>query len=239
MSSVIRLSSTASSAEAREATARLASVNAGSGPMKAETLERLQTVCAQDRTQTLFTHYQTSASHRKRVEAMPAHLKLDRSQWTAHPNWTTRRHLTSFHVQYRCHIQEVLRKLGGLYEARISSREMDYSITDVCKDFETAMSLLQRHVRIEESMIFPDLKAYYRDRVDLQWLFDDHQELLRMEGSTTALFRSTAAAGAASLEQLVELITTVLRLDQDLMNHLGEEEEVVVALHLLSDVKTF
>ena len=72
--------------------------------------------------------------------------------------------------------------------------------------------------------------------MDLNCLFETHRELEEAESQVmTELDRVCKSATAPPESELLRLLTGMVRFDGLLMNHLGEEEEVIVPMTLAPD----
>ena len=100
------------------------------------------------------------------------------------------------------------------------------------------METLSFHVQIEENHFFPACQEAY-PMINLQSLFDDHEKLHEKESNlhsefheSLALLNDTGADVTKLVTSLVKLGSSALAFDDVLMNHLGEEEEIVVPICL-------
>jgi iron-sulfur cluster repair protein YtfE (RIC family) len=123
--------------------------------------------------------------------------------------------------------------------------------------FVGSMQGLSGHVRIEEQTLFPMLKRKH-PTVDISFLYDDHKHLHKLERvaqshleqlvvmtrqqqqQQQALDEKRSSSGLLpekknnTTMQILNATLHVLAFDDALVNHLGEEEEVVVPLMLSS-----
>ena len=100
------------------------------------------------------------------------------------------------------------------------------------KSYQGMMRGLHGHISIEEGYYFPNLSKL--SGVDLQHLYEDHKHLGESESRISSLLRLMVenTAKGRDVRMASAVLSCVLRYDTELMNHLGEEEEIVVPLTL-------
>ena len=205
----------------------------------------------------------SSEEHKLRMAGLPARLRIPRSSWASHPNYKGRFQMPNFHHDFRQYMQAIIALLvdaadpslnviaqlsRDVHERRqrspqeaqpassaaeqasgaVTTQERVERAAALWRDFK---SKLNRHVGIEESAIFPAIAAHYPG-LDLQFLYSDHEELLDLEVSVArALREADATADQQAIETALE---KVVEFDEQFVTHLGEEEEFVVPLCLLT-----
>ncbi len=114
----------------------------------------------------------------------------------------------------------------------LASRETGAQRLSHCADalriFEYCMQGLAFHVSIEERRLFPMLQREYPS-VDVSFLYEDHKHLHKLEDSLKKTLRACAKKDGSSLDAA---ISSALEFDACLLQHLGEEEEIVVPMML-------
>jgi hemerythrin-like domain-containing protein len=86
-------------------------------------------------------------------------------------------------------------------------------------------------VSIEEYSVFP----VYRDcfpEVNIDFLYHDHKSLKEAEHKIVNELEALAQKESVSKDEIVDCLQQVLDFDDQLMAHLGEEEEIVVPMSL-------
>ena len=219
-----------------------------------EVLQQLQNILSQNRHVINFQHYQTCEEHKNRILQRPSRMNIPRNEWFNHPNFRKRPQMPSYHVHFREEMQSVLNILYALYqhnnnqEYEIKKFQQAYSI------FQSSMETLHFHVQIEEGSFFPELQSKNRD-FDLSFLYKDHQYLHETEDNLIRKFQSIKRkidlntkgkkkntendnnqtlppSPIISIQDKSELLVLAIKFDEVLINHLGEEEEIVVPLCL-------
>jgi hemerythrin-like domain-containing protein len=191
---------------------------------------QLERVLAQDRSALIFTEYEASAQHKARVDGLGS-LQVRREEWLSHSGWGKRHQMPTYHIHFRQEMQDVLHLLSEFY----ASTKRDTRLADEADSrFVRFQSGLHGHVRLEETYYFPNLKAKY-PRIDLSFLYADHARLHEFEREVLRGFKglqTIAEYGSIEREDKADMIRKVLTFDQCLVNHLGEEEDIVVPLTL-------
>jgi hemerythrin-like domain-containing protein len=144
-----------------------------------------------------------------------------------------------FHIHFREEMQEAVRYLYEAYAGK-SLKTQIRAARNAQNYVQGCLSGLHGHVGIEEHHIFPVMQRHH-PKINLQFLFQDHQRLDRKERQLTRelnqLVRSATSSSSDSLiprEDIMEVLRLLLAFDTTLMTHLGEEEEVVVPISLSS-----
>lgn len=211
-----------------------------------------------------FTGYQVSKEHAQRLASLPVHLRIPRSQWRAHPNYKGRFQMPNFHHDFRQEMQAIIVALWDAVgnkgsaqahaEAVAERRAKDPQEAEPASDaaqkvaraatsadrLRAALDVwqgfkqhLDKHIAIEERAIFPNIKAHYPE-LDVSFLYDDHKSLLELEGRVIRCLHD-AARKPEDTSLVVAALEDVIRFDREFVNHLGEEEEFIVPLCLLSE----
>jgi hypothetical protein len=219
-------------------------------------LSQIRDRLEQDRTVSDFRSYTASDAFRERQRTWPSQLKMARSEWWRHSRYHTQPMMPEYHVHFREESAHMLAAILDSYQHYRAGNveKRNKKILLASRTFEASMSTLSFHVAIEERRVFPMMQSEVPD-VDLSFLYADHEELHKAEAALKeALARcqdvcSTASGdgdddddddddgddgdGEKRLESLFqELVDRALAFDTIFMNHLGEEEELVVPLSL-------
>lgn len=215
-------------------------------------MHELRRRMAQSRREANFTSYLTSSSFQARKEKWPAKMKassLRRENWWMHPDYHKYPQMPEFHIHFRVEMGNMLAAIYDAYsfhkEGSRNKRERRMNLA--LNIFEGSMSTLSFHVSIEERRVFPMMQHQVNDDgLDLSFLYDDHKNLhMAEERLMKSLKRclaecvkgkETEAYDAAVEGSLHAVITHALEFDTIFLNHLGEEEEVVVPITLLYGV---
>lgn len=205
-----------------------------------------------------FAHYRPSKEHAERLRQLPEPLRLPRAAWRGHARYAGRFQMPNFHHDFRQELQavacalfdalghglapelhrDVLQRRGqNPAEAEPSTRSAERVaraagpkelVAAALAEWQSFEQRLAKHVRIEESWIFPAIQTHYPS-LDLSFLVDDHRELLAAERRVGAQVRQAQGLDPAAIERALE---ELLAFDAQFMDHLGEEEEFVVPLCL-------
>jgi hypothetical protein len=204
-----------------------------SGVPDQETLIRLQRTLSEDRHSVNFTSYQTSDEHKSRISTRPSRMNIPRELWFKHPNYPKQHQMPTYHVHFREEMQSVLSHLLSWYQ-NTSTRDF----TKAYRYFHGSMEGLHGHVQIEEGYFFPKLQSAHPD-FDLRFLYQDHQVLHQAEANlkeklemVSKKLRQGKDADVTNQEKL-SVLRLAVEFDEILINHLGEEEEIVVPLCLM------
>lgn len=215
--------------------------------------DRLQSVLEQRRDIINFKDYAVSEEHVKRMQELAQALpevfanpaKTQRSQWFSHPNYDTNNQMPNLHVHYRLEMQGVLFYLQKAYRALKNGASPPHSILlSAFRQFKGSMEGLHHHVAVEEWKLFPVFQLNYD--LDLKFLHEDHEHLHQTESrlfQALSYLKEASSSSSSSEqrvqeapddleEQLVGAIQLALDFDQQLLSHLGEEEEIVVPMSL-------
>jgi hypothetical protein len=201
-----------------------------SGCLSEDEEAQLARSVSQDRSALIFCDYEMSTEGRQRRDALGP-LLVHRDDWLSHPGWKRRPQMPSFHVKFRMGMQQTLRILSDWYAS--SSRDPKPA-EEAGRHFGAVKTVLNGHVRIEETHVFPQLQNWH-PRVDTTFLYVDHARLHELEETVTKNFKSIQTAalyGHIDREDKADLLRSVLAFDKCLMTHLGEEEDIVVPLTL-------
>jgi hypothetical protein len=204
-----------------------------SGLLDEETLNKLRRILSEDRHSVNFTSYQTSDEHKSRISTRPARMNIPREVWFKHPKYPKRHQMPTYHVHFREEMQFVLSLLLSWYQ-NSSSRDF----TRAFHQFHGSMEGLHGHVQIEESYFFPQLQSSHPD-FDLRFLYQDHQVLHQAEANLKEQLEKISKKLRKGDESIVtnqeklSVLRVAVEFDEVLINHLGEEEEIVVPLCLL------
>lgn len=217
-------------------------------------INKLNHILLQNRHIINFIFYETSEEHKRRLEERPIRMNIIRNEWFNHPNYRKRSQMPSYHVHFREEMQLVL---NNLYECYQNNENEEYEIKNFLKAysiFQNSMEGLHFHVQIEERSFFPDLQRKNPD-FDLSFLYKDHEHLHEAEDNLKNKFqlierKIKSSKGKKrnnnddndndnnnndkilSIEDKSEILLLALKFDEVLINHLGEEEEIVVPLCL-------
>lgn len=208
---------------------------------------RLNTVLRQQRRVLNFKHYTVSDDHATRMKELADTIpevfdnpsSTPRSQWFDHPKFGMNTQMPQFHVHFRLEMQEVLRRLQQAHQSAIRNddNQTRSSIALAVRTFMGSMRGLHGHVSIEEGAYFPYFERLY-PTLDFRFLYEDHEHLHSTEARLTRMLSDLMAASDKYdnnnklSELLVDTIEVALDFDEELMSHLGEEEEIVVPMSL-------
>lgn len=201
--------------------------------------DRLEGILSQERLVLNFEHYTVSEEHTKRMTELAKQVPTlyanpeitPRSKWFQHPRFHENSQMPPFHVHFR---QEMKECLNYLYEA-YSNEDNDAQHKHLLRAYRTfsgSMRGLNGHVSIEEYACFP----LYRDcfpQVNIDFLYHDHKSLKDAERKTMHQLEALGASQQdITKEEIMQCLQQLLDFDDQLMAHLGEEEEVVVPMSL-------
>ncbi|CAJ1935084.1 unnamed protein product [Cylindrotheca closterium] len=197
-----------------------------------------------------FKDYTVSEKHAKRMQQLAESVpevynnpsSTPRSKWFDHPNYRRNSQMPMFHVHFRQEMQSVLAYLEKAHTLSSCSGKNPYqSCKSAFWQFQGCMGGLNGHVSIEEYAWFPVFQNLF-PKVDLRFLFEDHEGLHRAEDQVMqALQDLTDRASSFQQEEkdnddleerVVSCIQLVMDFDQQLMGHLGEEEEILMPMSL-------
>lgn len=219
-----------------------------------EVNNKLQSILSQNRHILNFTIYETCSEHKNRISQRPIRMNIPRNDWFNHPNFRRKPQMPSYHVHFREEMQSVLNLLYAWYQ---NNQNEEYGI----KKFQQAYNLFQNsmeglhfHVQIEENSFFPELQSKNPD-FDLSFLYKDHEYLHQAEDNLLKKFQlikrklelnkgkknnnnngdnnnNNSNSTTVTIQDKSELLALAVTYDEVLINHLGEEEEIVVPLCL-------
>lgn len=200
---------------------------------------------AQNRNVRSFEDYEPSQVFLDRQAKWPEKYKIPRSTWWDYPNYYNQPMMPEFHVHFRTEAKSTLQAMYDSYRAFLDGdvKRRNQKMLLASRTFEGSMSVLQMHVAIEERRVFPSMQRAVKD-VDMSFLYDDHQHLHEEEAALTESLSAITSsfekcgdegeAEKAAFSRLFErLFENALKFDTTFMNHLGEEEELVVPVALL------
>jgi len=214
-------------------------------------LQRAKQLLSQDRSVLNFAHYTPSQSHLERMKILAKQVPelydnpeiTPRSQWFHHPQYRQNSQMPPFHVHFRQELQRVIQYLVQAVDAQEdetnnNSRSIVHLFQNAHHLFRSSMRGLHGHVSIEEYACFPLYKENF-PQVDISCLVEDHKDLHASErGVEKALEQLASHHGRPKEEEkqdddiVMSTLTLVLNFDDQLMTHLGEEEEIVVPMSL-------
>jgi len=196
--------------------------------LKKPTYIQLQAILSDKRRgQEIYEDYSTSSEHISFISNLPPELQLPRNEWIKHDHWDVTPLMTSFHVKFRISLQQIIRALVSAYIGTHG--------TDVPRAAQNEFSLeLEKHAHLEEQNIFPVLEELFpKARGMREALQTAHIELEKSETAINNMFSEIdddkCYKGSLALRKL---ITAMVNYDTQLMQHLGEEEEIVVPMGL-------
>lgn len=206
-------------------------------------MNQLQQVLRQDRGVLNYTHYTPSSTHLARMKKFATiapgifdnpHV-TPRNSWFTHVNYHRSTQMPPYHVHFREELQEALRYLYEAYAATsLSTQQRATRRAQHC--VQACLSGLGGHVGIEEQYAFPSMQRR-QPRIDLTFLFEDHQRLDRAEKQLLQDLRlvvqKMTGRDLVPRDSILTLLRSLLDFDVLLMTHLGEEEEVVVPITLV------
>lgn len=209
-------------------------------------VKQLRQVLGEDRGVMNYPRYTPSSEHVQRMKdfakAEPtvfANPKITpRATWFTNPIFSRSQQMPPYHIHFRQETQEAVRYLYEVYAAK-SPKAQSRAARNAQRYVEGCLSGLHGHVGIEEHRIFPMMQRRH-PKIDLQFLFDDHERLDREERQLTRelnqLVRTTNSSPDSLIprEEIMKVLELLLAFDTTLITHLGEEEEVVVPISLAS-----
>jgi hypothetical protein len=213
-----------------------------------EVLSILRLRITQERGDLHFLDYEVSEKHHSTMDALKS-VYIDRKDWTSHQRWRSQPQMPEFHVHFREEMQTVMRHLLSAYTqytADDGNTKYVRSLEIALDVLETSTSTLSFHVRIEEGHFFPSLiKAYPEYDSIIRTLYDDHKVLHHAEDKTKKSLgalvsyvqsdpnKTKSGKGQDDVRVMFhQVCVDFLDFDKTLMDHLGEEEEIVVPLGL-------
>jgi hypothetical protein len=200
-----------------------------SGADNEKFLSKLEQLLLEDRHVINYRSYQTSEEHQSRISTRPQRMNIDRERWFKHPNYSSRQQMPPYHVHFREEMQFVLSLLISWFR-NLTTRDLNKAYRVFCDSMEG----LHGHVQIEERYFFPQLQSSHPD-FDLTFLYQDHQRLHSAEENLKRNFEKFASIQEQVMtnQDKLSLLRLAVEFDEMLINHLGEEEEIVVPLCLL------
>lgn len=219
--------------------------------------KQLKILLSQKRNDLNFKDYTVSERHAKRMQHLAESVpevysnpsSTYRSKWFDHPNYRRNSQMPMFHVHFRQEMQSVLWNLEKAHQLVCNGKDPQQSCKNAFWQFQSCMGGLNGHVSIEEYAWFPVFQNLFPE-VDLQFLFEEHGRLHRTEGKVMQALQDLTEASSPTkkkkqqeqeqqqdedhdLEELVvSCIQMALDFDQQLMGHLGEEEEILMPMAL-------
>ena len=212
--------------------------------------DRLERILSQDRDALNFPHYTLSKDHivRMKMLAQQAPELYDnpeitpRAKWFHHPRYAQNSQMPPFHLHFRLDMQEVLENLLKAYSVasalvhNSASNLQTKAIERAFRIFYTSMNGLNGHVSIEEYSCFPMYQDLF-PHVELQFFYDDHTALKQLENTVMSSLNALLERGhhgepLATAEEILNCLIQVMDFDDELMAHLGEEEEILVPMSL-------
>lgn len=209
-------------------------------------VKQLRQVLGEDRGVMNYIQYTPSSEHVQRMKdfakAEPSVFDnpkiTPRETWFTNPIFSRSTQMPPYHIHFRREMQEAVRYLYETYAAK-TPKSQSRAARNAQHFVQGCLSGLHGHVGIEEHRVFPMMQRRH-PKVDLQFLFEDHQRLDREERELTRelnqLVRSTNSSQDSLVprEEIMKVLKKLLAFDKTLMTHLGEEEEVVVPISLAS-----
>mmetsp|Transcript_57 Transcript_57/g.93 ORF Transcript_57/g.93 Transcript_57/m.93 type:complete len:267 (-) Transcript_57:121-921(-) len=178
-----------------------------------------------------------------------------RSKWFDHPNYHRNIQMPKFHVHFRQEMQSVLSHLDKAHDQVLLARFNDCKSSTFqfqnCKSaylqFQNFVGGLNGHFSMEEYAWFPVFQKHYPE-IDLEFLYEDHGHLHQKKGKVLQALQDLMDASCSRRrqqqqeevveqqeeleEQVVSCIQLTMDFDQQLMGHLGEEEEILMPMSL-------
>lgn len=212
------------------------------------TLRNLVGIISEDRTEEIYWNYTVSMPHKLRMSKLSADLLIPRGEWTSHPMWSKNKQMTAYHVPIRRKMQQSIAQLVSCYHEHSAwSEEMREQIEDAQATFSMCMMILAGHVESEEATTFKLMRQRFTKQAeDMSDMYDTHRGLERSEKVLAAhfsdlvtpdelgqvVFGRRTRSKVHSHVWLVQLIKALVGYDRELMQHFGEEEELVVPMNL-------
>jgi hypothetical protein len=213
-------------------------------------MAQLKQVLSDDRDVLIYYNYTPSKEHLERIQQAKKELPIifdnpdlmRRDNWVKHRNWRKNSQMPPFHVHFREEMQQSIRHI---YQCLVSLSENKTSraatsASQAYGAFRGCMSGLNGHVGIEEYAVFPQFQKKFPG-VDINFLYQDHQKLHDKEAKTREALKALwddlkgSAADEVSSDTVMDALQELLDFDQDLMAHLGEEEEFIVPMTLSTE----
>eukprot|EP00957_Ditylum_brightwellii_P159615 12150230-Ditylum_brightwellii.AAC.1 len=138
-----------------------------------------------------------------------------------------------YHIHYREEMQKVVKYVLDAYNTTHPTFLLE-KVKHAENCYRGSMRGLHGHVQIEEYACFPLYQRVFPE-VDIAFLWEDHEELHTSEEKVYDAFRKVTSSdddSVVSREELMVLMKVIVDFDDQLMTHLGEEEEVVVPMSL-------
>ncbi len=184
----------------------------------------------------------------KLTKSYPELEKWNREKWSGHPNWHRRALMPQYHVHFREESQEVIAKLLEFYKVvsekrggesvRADLQHAKSVLTTAYRQFKSSMRTLEFHVSIEEHRFFPACKQSFPE-FDVSILYTQHEELHSAEKEAMDVMESViercgGRGDSVDTRDALLVIERFLAFDSALINHLGEEEDIVTPMGLVS-----
>jgi hypothetical protein len=156
--------------------------------------------------------------------------RLPRAEWAAHPRYPGQTLLLEAHEAFRKTSTWLVERLRALDVAADDQRKRLRWVNRVRGDFDWWMSGMGGHERYEEGKLYPYLARRFDAAFD--HLEAGHRTLHRHADRVSAAFRVFHAGDLEEALQLEAIIDAVLAHQAVLLEHLAEEEELVIPMLL-------
>ena len=204
----------------------------------------------QSRNKVNYTNYEPSLCFLERKKAWPPKIKeLTRETWWSHKDYHRYPQMPEFHVHFRVETASMMKAIYEAYDFHQKGNRLkrERKMNLAKNTFESSMSTLSFHVAIEERRVFPEMQRKVGNEIDMSFLYEDHESLHKAEEQLKmslelACVECVKGVGKDAENDdevesaLSQVVSDALAFDTVFMNHLGEEEELVVPITLVYGV---
>ena len=140
--------------------------------------------------------------------------------------------MVDYHVHYRTELQSAIKHLLRAIEKGDEHKNLENSFSR----FYGCIRGLGGHIQIEERRLFPKyirMMGFPKDGI--KFLDECHRELEKSERDLESEYRRLYSQEKISKDDLQKCLGMLLKFDEDLNQHLGEEEDMVTPCEILRD----
>ena len=223
-------------------------------PSSSEIICKLNECLLQNRKNEFYDEYCPSKEHLHRLKRMIAlypELDVPRDKWQSHPQWSSNRQMTSYHVPIRSTLQKCLHEIRESIDPLQRQDNYNHPQNMTCHIehiqkarhyFIMSVMMLNMHANNEERYSFPVLMHHF-PKIHLYDMYDTHNAI--KEQSETIIYCFDAYLNIFANHNKIKnqlcyvdffwsLVHSLLEWDNLLNQHLHEEEDVVVPMSLIA-----
>ena len=186
----------------------------------------------------------TPAHHQrlKHIYAVQPQLCIPRDMWTTHENWSLNKQMTQYHMPIRRLLHKVVCGLCDGYATRRPVKEtthtFNHTLSEAYTRFQQFECILHQHAEREETHLFRKMSKRFAD-IDFNILCAAHREIDSCVERVDVLFKHLTQQPAQQQHtngldaSFGLLLVALLELHTRLMDHLNEEEDILVPMSLV------